>query len=155
MYHRFVRKKTDEFFEHLSSGNVDAVLKSMRDDVTFTYPGDHPLAATLHSREALRAWLERFFRVFGGIEFDLHDVAVVGAPRFTRVGVHWTAQATLENGYRYEDEGLHIIHLQGPKVSAVRVYLDTQRTAAAFASLSESGFAEATAPPIAEVTPAR
>lgn len=147
MYHFLVARKTRSMFEKLNEADASAFIAGVRDDVVFTYPGKHALGGTMHGREAIAEWFQRFFRFFPGITWTIKDIVVEGPPWGTTVvSAEWSVHCVLENGHVFENEGLHMIELKGAKASAVRVYLDTQRSAAALKSLADSGVAEARAP---------
>jgi ketosteroid isomerase-like protein len=147
MYHAVVARKTRGMFEKLNEADASAFIAGVRDDVVFTYPGKHALGGTMHGREAIAEWFQRFFRFFPGITWTIKDIVVEGPPWGTTVvSAEWSVHCVLENGHVFENEGLHMIELKGAKASAVRVYLDTQRSAAALKSLADSGVAEARAP---------
>jgi ketosteroid isomerase-like protein len=139
-------------FEKLNESDAGPFIAAVRDDVVFTYPGTHALGGTMHGREAIAEWFQRFFRFFPGIEWTIKDIVVEGPPwGKTVVSAEWSVHCVLENGHVFTNEGLHIIELSKAKASAVRVYLDTQRSAAALKSLADSGVAEARAPQEAAV----
>jgi ketosteroid isomerase-like protein len=147
VYHFLVARKTRSMFEKLNEADASAFIAGVRDDVVFTYPGKHALGGTMHGREAIAEWFQRFFRFFPGITWTIKDIVVEGPPWGTTVvSAEWSVHCVLENGHVFENEGLHMIELKGAKASAVRVYLDTQRSAAALKSLADSGVAEARAP---------
>lgn len=152
MYHSLVARKTRGMFEKLNEADAGPFVAAVRDDVVFTYPGKHALGGTMHGREAIAEWFQRFFRFFPGIEWTIKDIVVEGPPwGKTVVSAEWSVHCVLENGHVFTNEGLHIIELKNAKASAVRVYLDTQRSAAALKSLADSGVDEARVPQEASV----
>jgi ketosteroid isomerase-like protein len=147
MYHFLVAQKTRGMFEKLNEADSGPFIKAVHDDVVFTYPGKHALGGTMRGKEALGQWFQRFFRFFPGIKWTIKDIVVEGAPWGTTVvSAEWAVHCVLENGHVFENEGLHMIELEKAKAKAVRVYLDTQRSAAALKSLADSGVAEARVP---------
>jgi ketosteroid isomerase-like protein len=147
MYHAVVARKTRGMFEKLNEADARPFLAAVRDDVVFTYPGKHALGGTMRGKDELGLWFERFFRFFPGIHWTITDIVVDGAPWGTTVvSAEWAVRCVLENGHVFENEGLHMIELKNAKAAAVRVYLDTQRSAAALKSLADSGVAEAEVP---------
>lgn len=139
-------------FEKLNEADAGPFVAAVRDDVVFTYPGKHALGGTMHGRDAIAEWFQRFFRFFPGIEWTIKDIVVEGPPwGKTVVSAEWSVHCVLENGHVFTNEGLHIIELKNAKASAVRVYLDTQRSAAALKSLADSGVDEARVPQEASV----
>lgn len=140
IYKWLVTHKTRGLFASLSEGDAGPFLATIADDIVFTYPGSHVMAGTMRSKDEAAAWFERFFRFFPGIRFTVTDVTVNGAPwSTTSIAAEWTVQATLANGYEYENEGVHIIRLRNGKAVEIQVYLDSQKSAAALESLGESG----------------
>jgi ketosteroid isomerase-like protein len=147
MYHSLVARKTRGMFEKLNDADARPFLAAVHDDVVFTYPGKHALGGTMQGKDELGAWFERFFRFFPGIRWTITDIVVDGTPwGKTVVSAEWAVRCVLENGHVFENEGLHLIELKNAKASEVRVYLDTQRSAAALKSLADSGVADAAAP---------
>jgi ketosteroid isomerase-like protein len=147
VYHFVVARKTRSMFESLNRADASPFIAGVHDDVVFTYPGKHALGGTMRGKDALAEWFQRFFRFFPGIEWTIKDIVVEGAPwGKTVVSAEWSVRCVLENGHVFENEGLHMIELKGTKASAVRVYLDTQRSAAALQSLADSGVEEAKVP---------
>ena len=152
MYHFLVARKTRGMFEKLNEADSGPFIAAVHDDVVFTYPGKHALGGTMHGKEAIAEWFQRFFRFFPGIEWTIKDIVVEGPPWGTTVvSAEWSVRCVLENGHVFTNEGLHMIELKNAKASAVRVYLDTQRSAAALQSLADSGVAEARVPQEAAV----
>jgi ketosteroid isomerase-like protein len=147
MYHYLVARKTRAMFERLNEADPGPFLGAVHDDVVFTYPGKHALGGTIRGKQAVVEWFQRFFRFFPGIRWTIKDIVVDGAPWGTTVvSAEWAVHCVLENGHVFENEGLHMIELRKAKASVVRVYLDTQRSAAALQSLADSGVAEARVP---------
>jgi ketosteroid isomerase-like protein len=152
MYHYLVAQKTRGMFEKLNDADAGPFIKAVHDDVVFTYPGKHALGGTMHGKEELSRWFDRFFRFFPGIKWTIRDIVVEGPPWGTTVvSAEWSVHCVLENGHVFDNEGLHMIELERAKAKAVRVYLDTQRSAAALKSLADSGVADARAPQEAAV----
>jgi ketosteroid isomerase-like protein len=147
IYHFLVARKTRGMFEKLNEADAGPFVAAVHDDVVFTYPGKHALGGTMRGKAELSRWFERFFGFFPGIHWTVKDITVDGPPwGKTVVAAEWSVRCVLDNGYVFDNDGLHIIELRNAKASAVRVYLDTQRSAAALKSLAESGVADAVVP---------
>lgn len=147
MYHSLIARKTRAGFEKLSEGEAGPFLAVVHQDVAFTYPGKHALGGTIHGKSELERWFQRFFRFFPGIKWTIHEIVVEGTPwGKTVVSAEWAVHCVLENGHVMDNRGLHILEFERGKAKAVRVYLDTQRSAAALESLADSGVAEARLP---------
>jgi ketosteroid isomerase-like protein len=152
MYHFLVARKTRSMFEKLNEADAGPFIAAVRDDVVFSYPGKHALGGTIHGRQAIADWFQRFFRFYPGIKWTIRDIVVEGQPwSKTVVSAEWSVYCVLENGHVFTNEGLHMIELKNAKASAVRVYLDTQRSAAALQSLADSGVTDAMTPQEAAV----
>src|SRR5439155_20686172 len=90
MYRAFVRRRIRGTFVHqLSRGDYPAVVSRTARNVEHTFPGEGALAGTRRSRDALRQWFERLFRLFPELRFEVEDIAVTGWPWHTVVTVRW------------------------------------------------------------------
>jgi ketosteroid isomerase-like protein len=147
-YHAFVRYQARLVFQRLSTGDYEALVASENPNLSFTYPGKHPLGGTLHTASAARLWYRRFFRFFPQIQFEIKDMVVKGWPWNTVVVAQWEAKATAADGLPYANEGVHMLHVKWGRAIGVGVYLDTQKKAAVCERLAEHGLAEGAAPPI-------
>jgi hypothetical protein len=59
-----MRRQVRELFARLSRGDYEHVLSRMAPSgFEHTFAGDHPLGGTRHTPAAMRAWLERFYRL--------------------------------------------------------------------------------------------
>jgi ketosteroid isomerase-like protein len=150
VYRRFVKGKARWIFERFSAGDYEALLSSEAPELLFEYPGKHALGTTLHDRDLVGLWYQRFFRFFPDIKFDVKNVLMKGTPLKTTVVFEWEARATMPDGQPYDNQGIHILIIEKAKASGIRVYLDTQKKAAKLQSLAEHGFEEAVAPPITD-----
>lgn len=153
LYRRFVHRKARWIFDRFSAGDWEALVDSEAPDLLFEYPGKHTLGTTIHDRDLVGLWYQRFFRFFPDIKFDVKNVLMKGTPLKTTVVVEWAARATMPDGEPYDNQGIHILIIEKAKATGIRVYLDTQKKAAKLQSLSEHGFPEATAPPITDADP--
>jgi ketosteroid isomerase-like protein len=147
-YHAFVRQQARLVFERLSTGDYEALVASEDPNLSFTHPGQHPLGSTLHSTGAARLWYQRLFRFFPGMEFDIKELVVKGWPWNTVVAAQWESHATAGDGHPYDNQGVHILQVKWGHAIGVRVYTDTQKTAAACQRMAQHGLSEAAAPPI-------
>jgi len=78
MYHLIVKRKILRAFDALSRGDRDALINQMSADVHHTFPGDHALGGERTNSADVGAWLDRLFRLFPGLGFTVHAIAVSG-----------------------------------------------------------------------------
>jgi ketosteroid isomerase-like protein len=100
-----------------------------------------------HSREAVRRWFERVYRLFE-LRFDVERVIVSGPPWDLAVGVEWLAHATPRVGRPYVNQGAHMIRIRRRRVVYLHAYEDSQKVAEACREMAEAGIEEAGFPPI-------
>lgn len=148
MYGPLVRRRVEAIFALLSRGEWDAIVARLAEDVRHVFPGESPLGGERNSRLAVLRWFERLGRLFPGHEFEVHHVTASGPPWDLWIAVQWTALLRPRAGEPYENDGAHWIRVQLGRVTCFHAYLDTQRIAAACATMAAAGIAEAEAPPI-------
>jgi len=107
------------------------------------------LGGERHSRDAVRRWFERLFRLYD-LRFDVQRVFVAGPPWDLLVGVEWIGHATPKAGEPYVNEGAHIIRMRRGRVVYFHAYEDSQKVAAACRRMAEAGIEEAEATPIVD-----
>jgi ketosteroid isomerase-like protein len=148
VYKTIAKRRANGIFKALSKGEYEATMKDIAEDVHHVFPGDHPLGGERHSREAMRRWFERLYRLFPEIEFEVRKVSVSGPPWDLRIAVEWTDKGKAADGVPYGNEGAHWIRIQGGKGTYVHAYLDTQKVAGACQRMAAAGIEEAAAAPI-------
>ena len=124
------------------------MLKATASDVEHTFAGDHALGGTRHSREAMRKWFGRLYRLFPGLDFEVKRVLVGGWPWRTVAMVEWVDRARPADGVPYENEGTHVLRFSWGRLVGIHAYPDTQRVAEVCDRLAKAGIEEAAAPPI-------
>jgi ketosteroid isomerase-like protein len=148
IYRTIVARRVRATFDALGRGDYETGLSGVAEDVTHTFEGDHPLGGTRHSREAMRSWFERLFRLFPALEFELHAVVVKGWPWNTVVAVQWTDSGSSRDQVPYVNDGVHVVRLRWGKAVEIHAYLDTQKVREACDRMAAAGIAEAGAAPI-------
>lgn len=148
MYHAAVKRIARNAFEDLSSRKIDPLLERSAPDLRHTFAGDHALGGTRHSREAFRAWLERLFRLFPELTFNIDDVVASGPPWNTRLAISWTDRGTVADGVDYENEGVHLLRLEWGRLVELEANLDTQHLERTLNRMAAAGIEEAAAEPI-------
>lgn len=148
MYHAVVRRRVAVTFAALNRGDYAPALAGMAARFEHVFAGDHPLGGTRHTREAMRRWFERLFRLNRHLGFDLKHVAVAGWPWDTTAVVEWTDSAELADSTAYLNRGVHVVRMRWGKIVSLHAYLDTAIWADACRRMAAAGIAEASAPPI-------
>jgi ketosteroid isomerase-like protein len=150
MYHAIVRRKARGVFEHLSRGEWEKTTADLAEDVVHTFPGDHPLGGTRHTRAAMERWFERLFRLYPELQFEVKRVVAKGWPWDTWVAVEWRDHGKAADGEPYENEGAHWLRLRWGKGVYVHAYLDTAVVAESCRRMAAAGIEEASAAPIVD-----
>ncbi len=148
MYSFFVRRFVRQVFESFNQGDYESVLKGVSPKITHTFSGIHALGGTRHSLEAMRQWFQRLYRLSPGLNFDIKNIVVSGAPWNTTIAVEWVDAAKPADGSDYVNEGVHVIKMRWGKAVYIHAYLDTQKVAEMCDRLVKAGFTEAAALPI-------
>jgi ketosteroid isomerase-like protein len=125
------------------------VLEQFAPTFTHRFAGDHALGGERSSRDTQRAWFERLFRLFPGVEFTLADVLVRGWPWRTRAVALVGVRATI-GARAYENEVAQTIDLRWGRITRIDNLEDTQKLAAALEQLAAAGLDEARATPITD-----
>ena len=151
MYHTVVKRLVRARFEHaLSEGDHEAMVARAAPGVVQVFPGRGALAGTRRSRDDLRAWFERLFRLFPRLRFAVDDITVAGGPWRTLVTVRWRNRGEAGDGKPYENAGCEVIEMRWGRVTWVGAYLDTEAVSEALERMAAAGIEEAAAPPIGE-----
>jgi len=149
MYHAFVRRRIRSTFLHeLSRGDYPALVNRTAWGVVHTFPGHGALGGTRRSRDALRQWFERLFRLFPVLRFEVDDVAVTGWPWRTLAVVQWRDWGEAADGEPYENRGCEVFEIRWGRATRINQYLDTGVIRDSLARMASAGIEEAAAPPI-------
>jgi ketosteroid isomerase-like protein len=148
VYKAIARRRARQTFESLSRGDWEAALADVADDVHHVFPGDNALGGERHSKQSMGRWFERVYRLIPELEFDVHRVAVSGAPWDMWVAVQWSDHGHAQDGVAYANRGAHWIRLRRGKAVYIQAYLDTGAVTEICRRLAAQGVDEAAAPPI-------
>ena len=99
MYHLFVRRFARRTFERLTAGNWQSVLEDLSPDIHHVYAGKNAVGGTRTSRDDVRLWFERVYRLFPSFHEEVREVLVGGWPWNTVAAVQWVA-TTPPNEFR-------------------------------------------------------
>ncbi|GAA0946379.1 nuclear transport factor 2 family protein [Kribbella koreensis] len=154
MYHRIVAGKVRAAFAEISAGNWEAMVAGMAPEFTYRFYGDHALGGERHTRDALRRWWERCFRLLPETTFEVRDVLVAGWPWDTRVATAVTVKVGVVDGSRYENVVHQFVRMRWGKITEVRTLEDTAVLERTLDRLAAAGFEEAHAAQITDEVPA-
>lgn len=124
MYAWLVGRMIRRGYAQAVAGNPRLLMSMAADDVEFVFPGDSSFAATLHGKEPLAAWLERFASLRP--QFHVQDVLVSGPPWNMRIGVRFRDAI----GDDYSNEGMEYLRVRGTRLRRVEVFLNTETISA-------------------------
>lgn len=121
-----VRKALELTFGRLTAGDPSFALRLMAPDVHFRFPGDSDWGIDTRRRSDVAVWLQRFASFHPA--FTFHDVAVKGPPWRMRAFVRFTDQMSSPpaNG-PYRNEVVDVITMRWARVTALEVFLDTEK----------------------------
>lgn len=148
MYHTVVRRKLMQNFQKLNQGDHASIVMQFSPSTHHIFAGDLALGGERHSREGVRQWYARLFRVLPDIHFTVRDILIQGWPWRTSVVVQFRVNATLKNGQPYANEVAQFIQLTWGQIAYMRLYEDTQKLANALQIQAAAGISEALAAPI-------
>jgi ketosteroid isomerase-like protein len=149
MYRTVVKRRVRaRFLDALSKGDAEAMIERTTPEVEHFFPGRGALAGTRHSRDELRSWFERLFRLLPRLQFAVDDIAVAGGPRHTHVMVRWRNWGEAADGKPYANTGCEVIEMRWGRVIWIGAYLDTEVVSEALERMAAAGIDEAAAPPI-------
>jgi ketosteroid isomerase-like protein len=148
MYKAIARRKARATFEALSRGDWETAIEDVSPDVHHVFPGANAIGGERHSKEAMRRWFERLYRLIPDLHFEVKHIAVKGWPWDMLVAVEWADHGHASDGEPYANEGAHWIRLQRGKATYIHAYLDTEKVTEICQRLAKEGVEEAAAEPI-------
>jgi ketosteroid isomerase-like protein len=149
MYRAFVRHRLRKtFLGELSRGDYEAIVRRTAPGVVQSFPGEGALGGTRESREALRAWFERLFRLVPVLRFSVDEIVVTGWPWRTLAAVTWRNQGEAADGEPYVNSGCEVFEIRWGRATRLVQYLDTQAVHESLERMAAAGIEEAAAPPL-------
>jgi ketosteroid isomerase-like protein len=149
VYHAFVRRRIRNVFTgELSRGHYPVVVSRTSPGVVHSFPGEGALGGTRHSRDALRYWFERLFRLFPVLRFEVDDISVAGWPWRTIVTVRWRDWGSAADGQPYANAGCEVFEIRWGRATKIDQYLDTKAIHDSLTRMAAAGIEEAAAAPI-------
>lgn len=95
MFRSIVRRRYRKAWAAMNAHDYEAILAQVASTFEIEFIGDTSLGASRRTREAMRQWFQRFFRLFSDARFELRDMAVDGWPWNTRIFGSFAIHATL------------------------------------------------------------
>ncbi|GGJ21781.1 nuclear transport factor 2 family protein [Deinococcus roseus] len=151
MYHSIVRSIVRTAFQTLSEGDkadLNSILKLFAPDARFSFSGEHALGGARQGHLSIRAWFERFQRIFPEIHFTVQRILVSGWLWNTLVNTFFTVQAQLPDGTLYQNEGLQVLRICWGKIKEDHLFEDISKLQNALRCLETHGVQEAGADPL-------
>lgn len=148
MYHSIIRGKLLKVFVELNRGNYEYALAGMAPRIEHSFAGTHPLGGIRHSKDGMREWFGRLYRLFPGLHFTIKHISVSGSPRDTTALIEWHDSATTATGAPYDNDGVHVVRLRWGKLVSLHAYLDTAIVEEACRHMKVQGVKEADAAPV-------
>ena len=127
MYKALVRRTIRTGFRALSVGDYEQVVRQFHPQVVFSFAGPAPLGGERTGVAAVRAWFQRLFSYFPGIQFTVHHVIVQGWPWNTLVATRLAIAAPRADGSVYQNEAMQFLRLRWGKVVEDRLHEDTYK----------------------------
>ena len=143
IYHCIVGRQVRNAFAQISAGNWEAMVAGMAPSFTYRFYGDHALGGERRTRDALRSWWERCFRLLPNTRFEVRDVLVDGWPWNTRVATAVTVHVGVVDGSTYENVVHQFLRIRWGKITEVRTLEDTAVLQRTLDRLAAAGYAEA------------
>ena len=149
MYHFMIKRLARRNFQRLTAGDWQPILEDLAPNVLHIYAGHNAVGGTRTSRDDVRRWFERVYRLFPSFHEDVREVLVGGWPWNTVAAVQWvaTTHSTILDE-TLEMHGVHVVRFRWGKITELRAYPDTEKFSAHLARLAAAGVDEAAAPPI-------
>ena len=125
-----------KFFEHLTSGDVDALLALYADSLTFWTAGSLPFSGN-HTRDEVRPMVAGVGSVFSdGLRFAVVAMTAEG----DRVAVEATAEGRHASGQTYRQRYHFLFVIRAGKIQSFKEYFDTMHANDVLCSAPAPGF---------------
>jgi ketosteroid isomerase-like protein len=148
VYQFLVKRHLRKQFDRLSVGDYESVLRGVDDDVHHRFAGQHPLGGERHTKQAIRVWFPRLFRLYRSLVFEVHRITLTGWPWDLRAAAEWSATVTPARGDTYLNRGVHVIRIRRGRGTQLYAYEDSHAVAQACRAMADLGITEASAPSI-------
>ena len=123
------RQTIERYVDALQRG--DEIAPFFAEDATWSLAGRLPLSGTWRGREAiLTEFLGQIGTLYepGSVHLEVTSLTAEG----DRVALEWTSRARTSDGEPYENRCAGVFPLADGRITAVRVYMDTDYARSAF-----------------------
>jgi ketosteroid isomerase-like protein len=127
MYHAIVERKLRSVFARLGAGDFRPMVDTLAHDFRYRFEGDSPIGGVRSSRESMRLWWERMYRLFPGLSFEVRDVVLSGPPWRTRIFTLLDFVKPLPDGTRYTNVAMQRMVMRWGRITEIHTLEDTQR----------------------------
>lgn len=148
MYHALVRSRLLSVFADINRGNAQPMLTALADEFRYRFHGEHALGGERRSREAMRRWWDRVFRLLPHARFVVTDALVTGWPWHTRIALRLRIRGDLPGGEPYENTMMQFLTMRWGRVTEIESLEDLQQLMRALDQVALAGNPEAHAAPI-------
>jgi hypothetical protein len=89
-YARLIERHTRRVYAQFNARNAEPAIKRFAQDAHLIFRGKSSLAADLHGKSEIAAWLRNLMKL--GLRWEIHDVVVQGPPSNTRLVTRYTVR---------------------------------------------------------------
>jgi ketosteroid isomerase-like protein len=150
MYHAIVERRIRRVFASLSQGDPAPMMDSLAPAFRYRFEGDSPIGGLRTTRESMRLWWERMYRLFPGLSFEVKDVVMTGGLWHTRIFTQLDFVKPLPDGTRYTNVVMQRMEMRWGRITEIHTLEDTQRCMRLLAWQAANGKQEAIAAPISD-----
>jgi ketosteroid isomerase-like protein len=147
MYRSIVRRQYRKAWEAMNRHDYEAIIAQLAPTFEVTFVGDTSLGGSRHTKDAMRRWFERLFRLFPDARFELRALAVDGWPWDTRIFGSFGIRATVL-GETHDNVFIHFVKMRWGQITSYSIYEDSLKFWRTARVMAAHGFAEATAPAV-------
>lgn len=112
-------------FTDINRGDLDAVMSSWDEDITFVFPGDTRLGRQYNGREEVERCLWTLHQLMPDMQIEI--INTFDGPDV--VAVEWIKRSTTPDGQLFENRGVTVAEFRDTMVIAMRDYMDTEKLA--------------------------
>ena len=123
-------------YARVNEGRPEPVLKTLADDIVFTFPGRNRWGRIYRGKAELEAFMRELYGL--GLKFEVHDVFVKGWPWNMTIVVVISDEARGPGGeVTYANRAVEIWKARWGKIVSGELFEDTEKATAWDAYLSE------------------
>ena len=129
-YARLVERHTRRVYAHFNARNAEPAIKRFAEDAHLIFRGTSSLAADLHGKSEIAAWLRNLMKL--GLRWEIHDVVIHGPPSNTRLVTRYTVHVDQSRRVPLAYQGVQYARLVWGRVQLDDILPDTEATATHF-----------------------